>query len=120
MRGRRPWCGRCAPRSTGREPIGTFETEYELFLHELPDQHAIVHAWESREGSGERLSDGRLAGSRTTAQQIIDSFRFNLARQILGEIRGPEVWSMIKLMESGSGSISTTHAGVGASRRCAS
>ena len=95
------------------EPIGTFESEYELFLHELPDQHAIVHAWESREGSGERLPDGRLAGSRTAAQQIIDSFRFNLGRQILGEIRGEEVWSMVKLMESGSGSISTTHAGVG-------
>ena len=93
------------------EPVGTFESEYELFLHELPDQHAIVHAWESREGSGERLSDGRLAGSRTAAQQIIDSFRFNLGRQILGEIRGEEVWSMVKLMESGSGSISTTHAG---------
>lgn len=93
------------------EPVGTFESEYELFLHELPEQHAIVHAWESREGSGERLPDGRLAGSRTTAQQIIDSFRFNLGRQILGEIRGEEVWSMVKLMESGSGSISTTHAG---------
>ena len=93
------------------EPVGTFESEYELFLHELPDQHAIVHAWESREGSGERLSDGRLAGSRTAAQQIIDSFRFNLGRQILGEIRGEEVWSMVKLMESGSGSISTTHSG---------
>ena len=93
------------------EPVGTFESEYELFLHELPEQHAIVHAWESREGSGERLPDGRLAGSRTAAQQIIDSFRFNLGRQILGEIRGEEVWSMVKLMESGSGSISTTHAG---------
>ena len=94
------------PRS---ESVGTFESEYELFLHEIRDQHAIVHAWESREGSGERLPDGRLAGSRTIAAQIIDSFRFNLGRQILGEIRGEEVWSMVKLMESGSGSISTTH-----------
>jgi Flp pilus assembly CpaF family ATPase len=41
---------------------------------------------------------------------VIDSFRFTLSRQILGEIRGPEVWSMIKLMESGAGSLSTTHA----------
>lgn len=92
------------------EAIGTFESEYELFLHELPQQHHTVHAWESREGSGERFADGRAAGSRSTAEQIIDSFRFNLRRQILGEIRGPEVWSMVKLMESGSGSISTTHA----------
>jgi hypothetical protein len=90
--------------------VGTFESEFELFLHEMPDQHAIVHAWESREGSGERLPDGRMAGARTIAQQIIDSFRFNLSRAIIGEIRGEEVWSMVKLMESGSGSISTTHA----------
>ena len=26
------------------EAIGTFETEHELFLHELPEQHRIVHA----------------------------------------------------------------------------
>ena len=92
------------------EPIGTFESEFELFLHELPDQHRIVHAWEVRSGSGERGADGRSAGMRTIEEQIIDSFRFSLGRQILGEIRGPEVWQMIKLMESGSGSISTTHA----------
>lgn len=91
------------------ESIGTFESEFELFLHEMPEQHHSVHAWEVREGSGERAVDGRVAGSRTTAEQIVDSFRFNLRRQILGEIRGPEVWSMVKLMESGSGSISTTH-----------
>ena len=44
------------------EAIGTFETEYELHLHELPDQHPIVHAWEARPGSGERGADGRQAG----------------------------------------------------------
>lgn len=92
------------------EVLGTFETEHELFLHELADQHRIVTAWEERPGSGETASDGRSSGERRTADQVIDSFRFTLARQILGEIRGPEVWSMIKLMESGAGSLSTTHA----------
>jgi len=92
------------------EVIGTFETEHELFLHELPEQHHVVHAWEERPGSGERTSDGRSSGERRTPEQVIDSFRFTLSRQILGEIRGPEVWSMIKLMESGAGSLSTTHA----------
>ena len=92
------------------EVLGTFETEHELFLHELADQHRIVTAWEERPGSGETASDGRSWGERRTADQVIDSFRFTLARQILGEIRGPEVWSMIKLMESGAGSLSTTHA----------
>ncbi|MBU4188913.1 MAG: Flp pilus assembly complex ATPase component TadA [Actinobacteria bacterium] len=92
------------------EVIGTFETEHELFLHELPEQHRVVHAWEERPGSGERTGDGRSSGERRTPEQVIDSFRFTLSRQILGEIRGPEVWSMIKLMESGAGSLSTTHA----------
>lgn len=91
--------------------IGTFETEYELFLHELPeDRHAVVYAWEVRGGSSEESVSGRAAGSRQTAEQIFDSFRFRLDRAILGEVRGGEVWLMIKLMESGAGSMSTTHA----------
>lgn len=92
------------------EAIGTFETEFELFLHELPDVHPIVHAWEARPGSGEINADGSSAGEFTIDQALYDSFRFNLSRQIVGEVRGREVWAMIKAMESGSGSISTTHA----------
>ncbi len=92
------------------EAIGTFETEYELHLHELRDRHKIVHAWEARPGSGERGPDGRAAGEYSMDAQLSDSYRYNLSRQIVGEIRGREVWPMIKAMESGSGSISTTHA----------
>ena len=91
------------------EAIGTFETEYELHLHEL-DRHPIVHAWESRPGSGERGIDGRMAGEFNLDEALVDSFRFNLSRQIVGEVRGKEIWAMIKAMESGTGSISTTHA----------
>lgn len=90
--------------------IGTFETEFELHLHELVDRHHIVHAWEHRPGSGEVGIDGGRAGQFTLEQAIHDSFRFILARQIVGEVRGPEVWNMLKAMESGPGSISTTHA----------
>jgi len=92
------------------EAIGTFETEYELHLHELPDRHRIVHPWEARPGSGERGLDGRQAGEFTLDEALVDSFRFNLQRQIVGEVRGREIWAMIKAMESGTGSISTTHA----------
>ena len=92
------------------ESIGTFETEYELHLHELREQHQIVHAWESRPGSGERGPDGKQAGEFTLDEALYDSFRFNLSRQIVGEVRGKEIWAMIKAMESGAGSISTTHA----------
>jgi pilus assembly protein CpaF len=91
------------------EAIGTFETEYELHLHELA-RHTIVHAWEARPGSGERGPDGRQAGEFTLDEALVDSFRFNLSRQIVGEVRGKEIWVMIKAMESGTGSISTTHA----------
>jgi pilus assembly protein CpaF len=91
------------------EAIGTFETEYELHLHQLP-HHDIVHAWEARPGSGERTADGRRAGVFTLDEALTDSFRFNLSRQIVGEVRGREIWPMIKAMESGTGSISTTHA----------
>ena len=92
------------------EAIGTFETEYELHLHELRERHPIVHAWEARPGSGERGPDGRQAGEFTLDEALFDSFRFNLSRQIVGEVRGQEIWAMIKAMESGTGSISTTHA----------
>lgn len=91
------------------EAIGTFETEYELHLHQLA-HHEIVHAWEARPGSGERGADGKHAGEFTLDDALTDSFRFNLSRQIVGEVRGREVWAMIKAMESGTGSISTTHA----------
>jgi len=92
------------------EAIGIFETEYELHLHEMPERHPIVHAWEARPGSGERGPDGRAAGEFTIDEALYDSFRFNLSRQIVGEVRGREILAMIKAMESGAGSISTTHA----------
>ena len=92
------------------EPIGTFETELELFLHDLHDQHKMVRAWEHRPGSGEIGPGGHRAGEFTLDQALSGSYRYNLARQIIGEVRGKEVWPMIKAMESGTGSISTTHA----------
>lgn len=91
------------------EAIGTFETEYELHLHELPEKHRRIVAWESRPGSGEVGADGRQAGEIPLDDLLYDSFRFNLSRQIVGEVRGREVLAMIKAMQSGSGSISTTH-----------
>jgi len=91
------------------EAIGTFETEYELFLSESGN-HEIVIDWESRPGVGEIGADGRAAGAFELGEALNDSFRFALSRQIVGEIRGPETWTMIKAMESGTGSLSTTHA----------
>lgn len=102
----RALCGAIPPW----ERIGTFETEYELHLDELPDKHHRVVPFEARPGAGEREPDGRMAGEITVSDLLFDSFRFNLSRQIVGEVRGPEVLAMIKAMQSGNGSISTTHA----------
>ncbi|MDR0849624.1 MAG: Flp pilus assembly complex ATPase component TadA [Propionibacteriaceae bacterium] len=92
------------------EIIGTFETEYELHLHEMPDRHRVVFAWEGRPGSGERDAQGHRAGEFLIDDALYDSFRFNLSRQIVGEVRGREILAMLKAMQSGSGSLSTTHA----------
>ncbi|MGB3257707.1 MAG: ATPase, T2SS/T4P/T4SS family, partial [Ornithinimicrobium sp.] len=92
------------------EVIGTFETEYELHLHEMRQRHPYVFAWEARPGSGEVGADGHRAGEFTLDQALHGSFRMNLNRQIVGEVRGPEAAAMLKAMQSGSGSISTTHA----------
>ena len=102
----RALCGELPPD----EHIGTFETEYELHLHEMPDRHSRVDAFEARPGTGELGIDGRRAGEVTLNELLIDSFRFNERRQIVGEVRGREIITMIKAMQSGSGSMSTTHA----------
>lgn len=89
------------------EFIGTFETDYELHLDRLRNN---VFAFEERRGTGEVGLDGRRAGTSTMSAAIDRSFRMNLSRQIVGEVLGKEAWRMIKVMESGTGSLSTTHA----------
>ncbi len=37
-----------------------------------------------------------MAGEFTLDDALVDSFRFNLSRQIVGEVRGKEIWAMIK------------------------
>ena len=89
------------------EFIGTFETDYELHLDEVREN---VFAFEERRGTGEVGPDGKRAGTSTIGAAIDRSFRMNLSREVVGEVRGKEVWPMIKVMESGTGSLSTTHA----------
>ncbi len=92
------------------ERIGTIETEYELHLHDMPERHRRIVAWEARPGSGERGADGRAIGEITLDDLVFDSLRMNLSRLIVGEVRGREVLPMFKAMQSGAGSLSTTHA----------
>jgi len=87
------------------EVLGTFETERELGLELLADEHPVVFSWEARPGSGERGPDGRPVNEFTLQDGLHASFRYALDRQIVGEVRGGEVAQMIMAMESGSGSV---------------
>lgn len=107
MRGRRWGADWRCPRRRGG---ATIETERELYLHELTDQHKRVISWEARPGSGERGPDGRAAGEVTAEAITYGSWRANLSRLIVGEVRGREVLSMFEAMQGGAGSMSTTHA----------
>jgi pilus assembly protein CpaF len=91
------------------ERIGTLETEFELFLHELEPDRQIV-AMEAREGNGERV-DGQAAGEITVNDLIYPSLRMNLSRIVVGEVRGREVVPMLQSMTNGEGgSLCTIHA----------
>lgn len=92
------------------EKLGTIETEYELHLHHMPERHKRIIAWEARPGSGEREADGTRAGEVTLDDLVFGALRQNLDRMIVGEVRGKEVLPMFKAMQSGAGSLSTTHA----------
>jgi pilus assembly protein CpaF len=91
------------------ESVGTLETEYEVFLHEQGRPRQPI-ALEARPGSGELGPHGRRAGAITIDDLFEHLLRFNLDRIIVGEVRGGEVMAMFKAMQSGAGSLSTTHA----------
>jgi pilus assembly protein CpaF len=91
------------------ESVGTLETEYEIFLHEQGRLREPI-ALEARPGSGELGPNGRRAGAITMDDLFEHLLRFNLDRVIIGEVRGGEVMAMFKAMQSGAGSLSTTHA----------
>ena len=91
------------------ESVGTLETEYEVFLHEQGRAREPI-ALEARPGSGELGPNGRRAGAITLDDLFEHLLRFNLDRIIVGEVRGGEVMAMFKAMQSGAGSLSTTHA----------
>lgn len=89
------------------ERFGTIETDYELLTHLLPQRRNIL-ALQSRVGLGERV-DGERLGEWTVAQLIPEALRQNLTRLVVGEVRGEEAGALFQAMQSGAGSMSTTH-----------
>ena len=89
------------------ERFGTVETDYELLTHLQPNRRNIL-ALQAKIGLGER-QDGRALGEYTVADLIPEALRQNLTRLVVGEVRGVEAAAMFEAMQTGAGSLSTTH-----------
>jgi len=89
------------------ERFGTLETDYELLTHLQPGRRNMV-ALQARVGLGE-IADGHRMGEFTVADLIPEALRQNLSRLIVGEVRGVEAGAMFEAMQSGAGTMSTTH-----------
>ncbi|MFT4215986.1 MAG: CpaF/VirB11 family protein [Micropruina sp.] len=89
------------------ERFGTLETDYELLTHLRPNRRNML-ALQAKVGLGER-QDGRRLGEYTVADLIPEALRQNLSRLIVGEVRGTEAGAMFEAMQSGAGTLSTTH-----------
>lgn len=89
------------------ERFGTLETDYELLTHLQPARRNMI-ALQATVGVGERV-DGRTVGQYTVADLIPEALRQNLARLVIGEVRGDEAGAMFEAMQTGAGSLSTTH-----------
>lgn len=89
------------------ERFGTLETDYELLTHLQPGRRNML-ALQAKVGLGEQ-SNGRHLGEYTVADLIPEALRQNLSRLIVGEVRGSEAGAMFEAMQSGAGTMSTTH-----------
>ena len=89
------------------ERFGTLETDYELLTHLQPRRRNMV-ALQATVGFGEVI-DGRRIGEYTVADLIPEALRQNLARLVVGEVRGNEAGAMLQAMQSGAGALTTTH-----------
>lgn len=89
------------------ERFGTLETDYELLTHLQPGRKNML-ALQAKVGLGEQVN-GRHLGEYTVADLIPEALRQNLDRLIVGEVRGAEAGAMFEAMQSGAGTMSTTH-----------
>ncbi|HSU36288.1 MAG TPA: CpaF/VirB11 family protein [Propionibacteriaceae bacterium] len=89
------------------ERFGTLETDYELMTHLQPGRENIL-ALQARVGHGE-TSGGTRVGDVTISDLMPEALRQNLARLVVGEVRGGEAAAMFEAMQAGTGTLSTTH-----------
>lgn len=89
------------------ERFGTLETDYELLTHLSADRRNMV-ALQARIGMGE-TSGGVGVGDYTVADLIPEALRQNLTRLVVGEVRGAEAGALFEALQSGAGTLCTTH-----------
>jgi Flp pilus assembly CpaF family ATPase len=87
------------------ERIATLESEYELYLHRMPERHRDVVPMEARQANAEG------AGAISLNDLIPQALRLNPRRIIVGEVRDREVVPMLEAFNTGHrGSLCTMHA----------
>lgn len=89
--------------------IATIETQYELFLHQMPDRHYRVWSAEAQEG-GEPDADGRIIGRFTLSDLVEAALQKSVERIVIGEVVGDEVVALLEAFQAGNGGLSTIHA----------
>ncbi len=86
------------------ERVATLESEYEMYLHDLPG-HPDVIAFEARDPNSEGV------GGITLHDLVAHALRHNPQRILVGEVRRSEIMPMLEAMNSGQdGSMCTLHA----------
>ena len=71
-------------------------------------EYALYRLWDSW-GVKPAVCLGHSVGEYTVADLIPEALRQNLSRLIVGEVRGGEAGAMFEAMQSGAGTMSTTH-----------
>ena len=90
------------------ESFGTLETDLELFAHKMPGRDNAMALY-ARSGMGERNQAGGLAGAIGISDMVDMALRQSLQRLIIGEIRGSEASAVFQAMQTGAGTMFTTH-----------
>lgn len=82
------------------ERYATVEAEFELNLDEV-GRHPRMVAYQSWPGGAERGPDGRRIGEVTLSDVIEVALRMNVARLVVGEVRGPEAATLLEAVSTG-------------------
>lgn len=92
------------------ESLITLESQYELYLDQLPGRERPPWTLTERPGSGETGPNGRSAGQITLDDLFPRTLRSNSERLIVGELREDELLALIKGAQAGAGVMTTLHA----------